>query len=568
MPHPAAPPDRPDRPDERADLGQQVSQAMTWNTLLAPAKTVVELAANLFILNVLSLPQVGILRLVTSAASTLGIWVDLGIDRALPRFIPEVQQNAGRGAVGRFLALIGLVKAGLLLIFGLAFLAFADRFVVSYLFGKLHELGGRSATEGFPVAELLARATLQSEIVRLAPWMVAAVLVLVALGSFYDGLVATLVSYFRQRAWNLIALVGDMLQPTLTALLVLLGQGVAGVLLALVVTPVVSVALAGWQVLRSLAGASKSAADRAPAGADQAPGRPRPRLWQRFSLYTLMSNVLNLSDYAVSWLFAVFLLGNLAEVALYSVGTALVRQALALLYRPLVGIQVPLFTRVRGGDGSLPATYAAVGRILVLILLPGGVGLVLLAHELILVQYPHYADAALVIYILTPCLFLETFLSSAQITLQVYERYRLLLLTRLPALLIIPLLIWAAPRYGLAGAALAVGLGRVCFGLAAALLAQRALPLRYSWRFFGRVALAALAMGGLVLWLKGVLGLDTIGTAWNERLLAGGLVLLVVGAGVLCFGAALRLLGGIEPEDRRWLAASRLPLRRWLVRLL
>jgi O-antigen/teichoic acid export membrane protein len=239
-----------------------------------------------------------------------------------------------------------------------------------------------------------------------------------------------------------------------------------------------------------------------------------------------------------------------------------------LLYRPLVGIQVPLFARVRGGDGNLPETYAAVGRILALIMLPGGVGLVLLAHELILVQYPQYAPAALVIYILTPCLFLETFLSSAQIVLQVYERYRLLLLSRAPTLLALPLMLWAAPRYGLVGAALSVGLGRVLFGLTAALLAQRVLPLRYSWRFFGRVALAALAMAGVVLLLRWALGLEHIGPGLGERLLAAGALVAVIAGGALSFVLALRLLGGIEPADRRWIAESRLPLRRWIVRVL
>jgi O-antigen/teichoic acid export membrane protein len=385
---------------------------------------------------------------------------------------------------------------------------------------------------------------------------------------------AFLVSYFRQRAWNLITIAGDLIQPTLTATLVLAQWGIAGVLIAIVVTPVISVALAGWQVLNGLlerqAHASEPAAPLVAEPTPAAPDTPPPGgpLWRRFALYTGVSNVLNLSDMFVSWTFAIFLLGNPALAALYSVGTAMVRQALALLYRPLVGIQVPLFARVRGGDGSLPETYAAVGRILALIMLPGGVGLVLLAHELILVQYPQYAPAALVIYILTPFLFLETFLSSAQIVLQVYERYRLLLLSRAPTLLVLPLMIWAAPRYGLAGAALSVGLGRVLFGLTAALLAQRVLPLRYSWRFFGRVALAALAMAGVVLLLRWGLGLGNIGPGLGERLLAAGALVAVIVGGALSFVLALRLLGGIEPADRRWIAESRLPLRRWIVRLL
>jgi O-antigen/teichoic acid export membrane protein len=553
-------------PTRRPRLGQQVAQAMAWNTMLAPLKTVVELAANLIILNVLLLPQVGVLRLVTSAAGILGVWVDLGIDRSLPRFIPELEQQRGRAAVGRFMAWIFAVKVLLLLLFSAVFLAFAGWFIETLLIGGIADLSDR-----FDAA---TRSALEQEITALTPWLIGAVLALVALGSFYDGLMAFLVSYFRQRAWNLITIAGDLIQPTLTATLVLAQWGIAGVLVAIVVTPVISVTLAGWQVLNGLlerqARTSEPAAPLVAEPTPAPPAAPPPGgpLWRRFALYTGVSNVLNLSDMFVSWTFAIFLLGNPALAALYSVGTAMVRQALALLYRPLVGIQVPLFARVRGGDGSLPEAYAAVGRILALIMLPGGVGLVLLAHELILVQYPQYAPAALVIYILTPCLFLETFLSSAQIVLQVYERYRLLLLSRAPTLLALPLMLWAAPRYGLVGAALSVGLGRVLFGLTAALLAQRVLPLRYSWRFFGRVALAALAMAGVVLLLRWALGLEHIGPGLGERLLAAGALVAVIAGGALSFVLALRLLGGIEPADRRWIAESRLPLRRWIVRVL
>lgn len=551
----------------RSNLGQQVSRAMTWNTMLAPLKTVVELCANLVILNVLSMAQVGAIRVITSAAALLGVWVDLGIDRSLPRFIPELEQHSGRATVRRFMGGVFAFKVLLLILFSVVFLAFSGYFVQTYLVDGISGLD----PERF---DAVARTALQQELMALAPWMIGAVLLLVALGSFYDGLMAYLVSYFRQRAWNLITIVGDIVQPTLAALLVLAGWGIFGVLVAVVVTPMVSVALAGWQVARGLWERARHTPDSPPeevqpaqTAASEAGGLP-PGLWRRFGLYTGVSNVLNLSDMLVSWVFAIFLLNNLALQGIYSVGTALVRQALALLYRPLVGIQVPLFARVKGGDADLPEAYAAVGRILALIMIPGGVGLVMLANELILVQYPQFAPAALVIYILTPCLFLEAFLSSAQIVLQVYERYRLLLLSRAPALLALPLMIWAAPRYGLAGAALSVGLGRVMFGLTAAILAQRALPLKYSWRFFGRVALAALAMAAVVLGLKLALGLDNIEQSISARLWAAAQLVGIIGSGMVSFGVVLRLLGGIEAQDRQWLAESRLPLKKWIVRLL
>lgn len=549
---------------------------MAWNTLLAPLKTIVELAANLIILNVLALPQVGVLRVVTSTAATLGIWVDLGIDRSLPRFIPELEQQQGRGTVRRFMGLIFVIKLVLLLVFSAVFLLLADQFVNGLLLQGIRELPDR-----FDAA---ARATLEQEVLALTPLIIGSVLALVWLGSFYDGLMAYLVSYFRQRAWNLITIAGDLLQPVFTALLVLGGYGIGGVLVAIVVTPLVSVALAMWQVLRTLtrrviAAAAPAAPSVAPPTAASpdptsatpaAPPPAQPGLWRRFTTYAFFSNVMNLSDYAVSWMLGVLMLAplGLAQVAIYSVGTALVRQVLALLYRPLVGIQVPLFTRVRGGDGDLATAYAVVGRILVLILVPGGVGLLLLAHELILVQYPQYAAATVVVWLLAPALFFETFLSTAQIVLQVYERYRDLLLSRLPTLLVVPAMWWATQQYGLVGATVAVGIGRILFGLSAAWLAHRALGTAYSWRFFGRVGLATAAMALVVWGLKWLPPLQQIGTSVGERLLATAWLLLVVLCGAATFFVVLRVLGGIEPQDRAWIAESRLPLRRWLLRVL
>lgn len=550
----AAPPTAPPPPT----LGRQVSQAMFWNTLLAPLKTLIELATNLIILNVLTPPEFGILRLVTSAAATLGIWVDLGTDRAMPRFITELQQERGRAAVRRFMQVIFLLKAGLLALGSSLFLLFAPQFI-NFLLTGVQQLPER--------IDDAARIALEAEVLRLAPLIIGTVLALVTLGSLYDGLMAYLVSYFRQRAWNLITILGDVVQPTLTAILVLVGYGIGGVLVAVVLTPVLSVAVASWQVLQSLRDPPRTHPTAADATADLA-GRLDRQLWQRFAIYTGFSNILNLSDYFLSWLFAIFLLTNPVQVALYSVGTALVRQANGLLYRPLVGIQVPLFTRVRGGDADLATTYAAVGRILVLILVPGGAGLMLLAYDLILVQYPQYLGAALVVWLLTPALFLETFLSSAQIILQVYERYRLLLISRLPTLLVLPVMLWAAPRYGLVGAALTVGGGRVLIGLTAAWLAQREFRLAYSWAFFGRVALATGAMSAAVWGMRSLAGLGDTGSSIAERLQAAGVLLLMMLIGMLVFGVALRLLGGIEARDRAWLRENRVPFGTWLARML
>jgi len=326
----------------------------------------------------------------------------------------------------------------------------------------------------------------------------------------------------------------------------------------------VGVALALWQVRRAL-GRAPNAVETSEAlpGGDGA-------LWRRFVLYAGMANLLNISDWVVRPDFAVFLLPTLADAAGMAVAFSLVGHVLAYLYTPLAGLQVPLFTRVRGDAAGLRTAYAGLGRLLTLLLLPGGVGLALLTAPVVLIQYPKYIAVVSAAQLLIPLLFVESFLSLGHNVLIVHERYAAVTFSRLLALVAAPLLIWAAPRYGVMGAVVALGLGRIASGAAATTLAWRFYPLRFSWGFAVRVALASSAMG-LVVW--GLLQLPLLprldaDASWQLRLAAVVPLLLIAGAGALMFGVALRLLGGLLPEDRQRLADSRLPLKRLLLRMI
>jgi hypothetical protein len=204
------------------------------------------------------------------------------------------------------------------------------------------------------------------------------------------------------------------------------------------------------------------------------------------------------------------------------------------------------------------------------LLLPGGVGLLLLASPAVLIQYPKYAAVIPAAQLLVPFLFIESLLSLGHNVLIVHERYAAVTFSRLLALIAAPLLLWAAPRYGVMGAVVALGVGRIASGAAATWFAWRSYPLGFSWDFAGRVALAAAAMG-LGVW--GLLQLPIIphldaNATWQIRLAAVAPLLLIAGAGALVFGVALRLLGGLLPEDRQRLASSRLPLKRFILRMI
>lgn len=531
----------------RPSLAAQAGQAVVWNTLFLPAKFVAEIVVNLLQLNILSVTAVGMLSLIRAAVGGFGMWIDLGIERALPKFIPELQRSGGNHAVRQLLLRVTAVKLGVLAVFAAGLWLLRERFL-----GKLAE--DLANMERLSAVE---RAPLLLQLEQNGWFFITAIVLLLVLGSIYDVLIAYLISYFRQRAWNSITLANALVLPLLISLGLLLGWDITGVVMAMLATAVIGVFLAGWQV-RAVARAHAS---------DAQPPSDDPGALRRFVPYSALSYLFNISDFAASASLGIFVLGNLRDAALLWTGVSLVRQILAYLYTPVVGLQVPLFTRARAGEGAtLPGAYAAVTRILLLFLLPGAVGLMLLARPLVLAQYPQYIAMAPVILLLTPLLFLESLLSTSQNALMVAERYRPIILARLVAFVSVPLLLLLAPRYGPVGAAAALGAGRVLAGLIVFVAGARLLELRFPWDFAGRLAVASAAMGLLLLLLTSLLP-DTAQTYADRFLLFFETMLVAACAGAL-FVLVLRLLGGLDERDRAQLAATRLPLKRFVLRIL
>jgi hypothetical protein len=125
-----------------------------------------------------------------------------------------------------------------------------------------------------------------------------------------------------------------------------------------------------------------------------------------------------------------------------------------------------------------------------------------------------------------------------------------------------------APTLGVVGVALAYGLARLVSGLWVTANGFRLLQLRWPWRFTGRVALASGIMGlvvALLTMLLPALSLEpTVAARMQTAVLLGALA--VVGA--IVFVMSLRLLGGLDHSDREQLLKMKLPLKRWVTRLL
>jgi hypothetical protein len=389
------------------------------------------------------------------------------------------------------------------------------------------------------------------------------ILIMLFLGICYNILMAYLNSFFEQRAWNSVALAAGLLPPLLSAAAILLSRmapdpdrtAIIGVLIATFVAPALAVVLAGWNVYRLWVSDARYWSDDRSAPLDLSLASALP---PGFVRYCAVSFFMTLTDFLASKSFAVFLANDISDVALLWAGTSVVGM-----------VQVPLFTRVRAGEGgTLLGAYQSLARLQALLLIPGAVGLILLAHPVLAVLTPQYVDAAPLVWVLVPCLFLESMLTTAYNALIVYEKLRVIVISRLLTLSVVPLLILLSPLLGIIGVALAFGLARVLGGLWVTVSGYRLMGLRWPWRFTLRVALASGVMAFLIAGVAALLPELPPNAGIPLRLREAAMLACIAVLGAGAFVAALRATGGLEPQDREQLAKMRLPGRRWLLRVL
>lgn len=555
-------------------LSQQVAGAMFWNVVLFPLKFVVGFAAGLIVPNLLGLERYGLYILITAVAATLGSYVDLGMERALPRFIPEAAHRFGAQGLRRFLGQVLAVKVALILVVILVFSLFSAPligFMRDSEASKLEQAraGLQQTTDPVKQAELqeeiAAHEALIGRLDREGHLYLAAISIMLVMGAVYDVFMRLLVAYFRQRASNTIDLVMAILQPALIIGLVLLGWDVQGVLVALVVTPIVGVALAWWRMRRAVAGL--------PETGEEVYSRAR-QLWPRFLSFSGISYLLNLS----TWLYDLPFLSLVAaaylstrDVGSLGVASKFVSLFLTYLMVPLTGTQIPLFAHLytRKGTAEVQEAFAVLSQFLLLLLMPAGVGLALLSPSLVPLFYPSFPPGtSTLVVVFIAAMFLETAIGTPQQILQVYERYGILIAARAAALVVVPLLFLLVPPYGLLGAAIAAGAARVLSRAITFIYALLRFPLSYPWRFAGRVLAGTAAMLAVLYPVIYVGGLVQVGSGWGGKAATLGLDLLLALVGAIVFWAVFRALGGLEPEARKRLAELRFPLKKALLRLL
>jgi O-antigen/teichoic acid export membrane protein len=291
-------------------------------------------------------------------------------------------------------------------------------------------------------------------------------------------------------------------------------------------------------------------------------------LFRRFARLSFVTYASGLVLYFSDLPFVVFVLtyyGDTLGVALFAVAYGrIITPVSQFLFGSLSGIPLPMFARlyVQQDLAKLQLAFASLSRFLALLFVPAGVGLALLAPNLIrLLFQTRYEPAAAITIVLIVGLFGETLLHPAQQILIAFEENRLFLIARLITLMAAPLLFLVVPVYGALGAAAALGLVRLASRLYTVVVVQRKFNLSYPFVFFFRVLLAS---GFMAVAMLVPLGLERPRDPL-EAVIRTALA-FVVGSVVFLF--AFRRLGGIEPADRERLTTLRIPFKglilRWL----
>jgi O-antigen/teichoic acid export membrane protein len=554
----------------RRTLSQEVWSGTLWNTLLLPLRLVVGLVASVVFYGRLSLEQVAVVFLLTNLGTTLGVFSDLGIEKALPRFLPEIHSRSGRAGVQAFMRWVMRVRL-LALLVPLAALALLAQPICRYLAservqeaarieGRLAELRDASPTEIRALQkDALAARTMAGQLNSRGSAFMAVIAAIVVCGAFFDVSMQFLSAFFKRKAWNLISLATTLLQPVLVTTMVVLGRGILGVLAAMLIAPVLSAILAARQ-------ARRTAAALPSAGADEPLDRS---LFRRFAEYSGVSYLMLLTTWFYDIQFVVLLTGatqSLEHVALLGFAYKFAKDCMLQVWTPLNGVLWPLLAhvKVRNSEAALEDAQASVTRVIWLLLVPAAVGLTLFTPEILRLLYPRYTQAGALIGIFAVAVFGEVLLTVPQNVLMICERYGVVTAARLVGLVSVPLVYVLLPRYGLVGVALAVTVARLGSQLVTLVYASRRMGLSFPLGFATRVLTASACCAALLSWLMRAAPVAVPAVGKLDRMLSLLPLAAWAALGALTFVVALRLLGGVHADERRRLLALDLPFKRVL----
>ena len=512
-------------------LGHRVSQAVFWNSVMFPLSMILGALTSVWVVRYLGPQQFALYVLLTSVINTLTRYSNFGLPRSIARFLPELRRlDNGAARIRSFLRLSVSVRLGLTLL-GVALLyVFTDR------------NGAFMGLEGS--GRYLA--------------IISSAVVLVGLNELGTYLLHGL---FRQRTVNVINLTVGVVQPSLVIVFILLGFDVAGILLAVVIANGLACVMSWVAGVRSLPAVDRAA--RPAAGLFTG----TPDLAGRVSRYAGIVYLLDMSKYLQALPFAsLMVLGffegsraeALGQVALLAVGYKLVDLAINFLVAATRGIYTPMLAEVHVTRDlqKLRRIFATVSKLQILLCVPAGFGLFVLSREFVVTLFGQEFEPAVgLTRVLVVFLFLNTLVAVPAGVLLTWEKYRYIILSASVSVLGVPALLVGVRLGGAAGAAFVLGGIGLISRVAENWGAMREFGLGYPFAFLARVTGASVVFAVVVALTSAAIDLTPL------RLIG------MVVTGVVLFVVVFRLVGGLDPEERRIIETSNVPLKRLILRL-
>ena len=520
-------PGRP--PDTRVSLISKVSRAALWNALLSPVLGVLQVAFAVLIRRRFGLFS-GVYDVLLGLTSTVVQYSGVGIGTALLKFLPEVSETAGVGPARRLLRDAVLVRMLLLLLVLVPLNLFADSIV------QLLELGpsGRLYI-GLVSGLAAARAVLEM-------------------------MFRTLNAFFAQMWLNLITVLQALLELAIAGAMLALGYQMGGVFAGLVAAGAVAAVL-------SLGSASRQMAYVSTAGDTRRHERPESdpaRLWfsgegRRFFHFSVFTYAFGLSAYFTGMGFAAPALAvvlSTEDVALFATAYKLSFTTVGFVGASFRGVYRPLLARVRVRNDrvQLQQTFTAVSKAQLVLLLPAGLGLTVMAGDYIPLLFGvEFSPAVPLVWLLAGFMYATTAFNLSGIVLSIDEQYRAIAWVRAPALIAVPLFLLASAREGLLLASFVFGATGLLIELLSYALCRRLYGFQFPWMFAARVGVVSVTMAGVLAIAR---------TVWTTSLVEA---VTLTAAGAMIFLVGLRLNRVFELDELSLLRQSEVPGHTWLM---
>jgi O-antigen/teichoic acid export membrane protein len=506
----------------RPGLLHQVSRGIFWNAALLPLVSVAGILLSVLVRRSFGLDS-GYYDAALGIANSILFYTSLGLSSSLPRFIPELQVTAGRQAAMQLVARLGLIRVSVVAPVALILMLWAEPLAVMLDLGP----SGPAYLRMLP-ALLVGRAAL-------------------------DIAYRALDSVFQQVSVNTLSLVHGVLDVTLVAVVVALGMGLTGVIVALGASALLMAIVAARIVIRHL---RTLPADGGDAGGWDA---MRPRIWK----LSAVTFIRDLSLYFATPAFAspvlMRTLGGPEPVAIFATSYFIASSTVTLVVSGFRGIARPAFAHVMsaGDRAELRRAFDLISKVQVLAVIPAGAGLaVMVADYLPLLYGPPFSAAIPIARVLVVLLFAETVFAVGLLVLWVDERYGAVLATQAVMVAGAPLFVWVAGRFGLLAASLVLGGSRLAVSLLGHAEAHRLYGVEFPWRFAAKVSLVSLLMTAC---------LTAVRTVWPTSLLEATTCTLL---GVVIVALGMRLFRVLGPLELELIERMSIPGKRLLVRFL